>query len=346
MEQNHTSSPEASTDELASPSPRVLSEVEGLNAATEEQPLFAPSLVSPSLNDTFADTERHSRRCRHDGWTPERIVRFLESLAACGVVADACKAVGLSAQSAYAYRNRRTGRAFATAWDAVLIHRARGRLGDELMSRSINGCVEAVHIQNGSVVGEKHRYDNRLSMAVLTRLDRLAEKQGDREDQLRAVSEDLDDLLDVIEAGGDADAFVDARKPAPPPPPAPADPGEIVEDDWDEMATMLGLFDYKSMDPADIDLSDLPGPDLTGCEIEQYLRAHYSGYLTWLELLERGRAEARELGEPFEPDDSPKTYMKRLRAARRREHKARDAAATTAPAEETAASGAAPDAGQ
>lgn len=83
-----------------------------------------------------------------------------------------------------------------------------------MLSRAINGCVESVTI-GGAVSGEKHRYDNRLSMAVLTRLDRLAAGQGDREEQLLAVSEDFEDLLDLFEADGDADAFVGARDPDP-----------------------------------------------------------------------------------------------------------------------------------
>lgn len=337
MDQNHTSSPEASTDELASPSTPVPGEAGGFSAAPDETPLFTESLVSPSLNETFADTERHARRCRHDGWTPDRIARFLESLAACGVVADACKSVGLSAQSAYAFRNRRAGRAFATAWDAVLIHRARGRLSDELMSRAINGCIEAVHDKHGSITGEKHRYDNRLSMAVLTRLDRLADKQGEREDQLRAISEDFEDLLDVIEASGDVDAFVDARKPppvpeaAPPSKPAPAPPlphTHRVEDEWDAMASILGCFHYKATDPAEIDISDLPGPDLGGCEIDQYLRAHYSGYMHWAEAGKADREAAEEAGKTRrEIDESPRAYMKALRVRRRQFLEAANAAA-------------------
>ena len=209
MEQNHIHTPpEAATDEPASSSIPALSPPE--------------QLISQSLNQTFAPAEPAppARRCRHDGWTPERQIVFLESLAACGVVTDACREAGLSAQSAYTFRNRRSGRAFATAWDAVLVHRARARLGDELLSRAMNGCIEAVH-QNGEIVGERHRFDNRLSMAVLSRLDRLAEKEGAREEQLRAVSEDLDDFLDCVADGGDADAFVDARRPAPAPAPAP-----------------------------------------------------------------------------------------------------------------------------
>jgi hypothetical protein len=134
------------------------------------------------------------------------------------VVETACKRVGLSASSAYAFRNRRSGRAFAIGWDSVLIHRARTRLADEVLGRSIAGCTETVR-RDGEVVAERHRFDNRLSMAVLTRLDKLAEKEAAREEQLRAVSEDFEDLLDCIEEGGDAEAFVEARRPKPEPEP-------------------------------------------------------------------------------------------------------------------------------
>ena len=47
---------------------------------------------------------------------------------------------------------------------------ARPRLADEAWSRSMNGMVERIY-RNGVVVAEKHRYDNRLTMAVLARLD-------------------------------------------------------------------------------------------------------------------------------------------------------------------------------
>lgn len=225
MDHNPTRSPEASTDERAFPSSNAGGEAPG----SAEAPLFTPSLVSSSLNETFAPPESHVRRCRHDGWTPDRIAAFIEALAACGVVADACKSVGLSAQSAYAFRNRRAGRAFGLAWDAVLVHRARGRLSDELLSRAMNGCIEAVQDRDGVVTGERHRYDNRLSMAVLTRLDRLAERQAEDDTLLRAMSEDLDDYLECVEGGGDVDAFVEERRPAPPPEPAPGPQAESLQ---------------------------------------------------------------------------------------------------------------------
>ena len=264
--------------------------------------------------------EPPAHRVRHDGWTPERQIAFLETLAACGVVTDACREAGLSAQSAYAFRNRRAGRAFATAWDSVLVHRARGRLSDEVMSRAMNGCIET--IRNGDATAERHRFDNRLSMAVLTRLDHLAEAQGEREAQLRAVSEDLDEFLDCVEAGGDVDAFVEARRPsqepqAAPDPTAELPPQPIVEDQWDRMASLKGCLHYKQTNPLDIDISDLPGPELEGCTMEQILRAHYSGYLVWLDM--RGwDSDDHDEEDGYSWDDhqealSPQAYMETLR---------------------------------
>jgi len=324
MEQNHAHSPKAAAPAFHSSHPQ---------RPAEPPPLSPPEqLVSQSLNQTFAgpgpgETEgadRSARRQRHDGWTPERQIVFLEALAACGVVMDACKQAGLTSQSAYAFRNRRSGRAFGTAWDAVLVHRARGRLSDELLSRAMNGCIEAIH-QNGEITGERHRFDNRLSMAVLTRLDRLAEKEGHREEQLRAVSEDLDDFLDCVEQGGDADGFVEARRPAPLPEPEPqpdpqpaaeAPPGPPREDEVDRMASLIGCLHYKSMHPLDLDISDLAENEFEWGP-EGYVRAYYSGYLHWLAVRdseERGREEQGE--EPGKVEDrSPQAYMKCLEEA-------------------------------
>jgi hypothetical protein len=203
MEQNQNFSPEAAIHEAP------LSNVEG--------PAFVSTLVSDKLENSFSETRR---RCRHDGWTGEKMACFLEALAACGVVADACRAVGLSAQSAYQLRNRRAGRAWGEVWDAVLVNRSRARLGDDLMSRSLNGTIEAVY-KDKAVVGERHRYDNRLSMAVLTRLDRLAERAEPRSEKLRALSEDFEEFLECLHEGGDADAFVAGRIPAPEQPSGP-----------------------------------------------------------------------------------------------------------------------------
>ncbi len=344
MEHNHIASPTASTHEHAVPSSN--------DDRTPEKPLFVPSMVSRDLNTTFPPPEPGSRRIRHDGWTPDRIAGFIEALAACGVVADACKSVGLSTQSAYAFRNRRAGRAFAVAWEAVLIHRGRARLGDELLSRSMNGCVEAVH-RDGEIVGERHRHDNRLSMAVLTRLDRLAERAGDRDAHLRNVSEDMEDYLDLVEAGGDADAFIEARRPPPElervPEPAPARApgpcGRPVGDDHDRMAKVMGSLGRRSEHAFHIDLADLEELEKEEWSADQMLRAHYSGYLDWLDLREADadadaddpEAEESDDSPPNDspPNDSPSAYKARFADALRR-HAARVAGSAGSPGARTA----------
>src|SRR3954471_4669855 len=108
---------------------------------------------------------------RHDGWTGERMATFLETLAETAVVAEACDAAGMGISGAYAARRRNP--VFAAAWDAALSI-ARERLADTLLARSMEGNVEQIY-RDGELIGERHLLDNRLGLAILRRLDRLAE---------------------------------------------------------------------------------------------------------------------------------------------------------------------------
>ncbi len=108
---------------------------------------------------------------RSDGWTGERMAKFCETLADTGLVVRACLAVGKSTVGAYALRRRSP--IFAAAWEAALTI-ARERLADTLLARSIEGGVEQYY-KNGELVGEKRVIDNRLGLAILRRLDRLAD---------------------------------------------------------------------------------------------------------------------------------------------------------------------------
>jgi hypothetical protein len=151
---------------------------------------------------------------RHDGWTPDRIQTFLHTLAECGVVSDAARAAGMSKQSVYAFRNSARGRGFDTAWRAALLV-ARGRIADEVMSRALNGCVEVI-VRDGEVWGERHRYDNRLTMAVLTRLDALAASPSQLDDAPRRVAHEFDAFVDAVcEGNAQAVGFIRARKELP-----------------------------------------------------------------------------------------------------------------------------------
>ena len=289
MEQNQNRiAPEAPADESAS----------SINPTTAEHPAGPPDppdfepppLLSDSLHgivaETLADTfPEGCRKPRHDGWTPEAVGVFLRSLAATGVVEHAARAAGLSAASSYAFRNRRQGRAFAKMWDAVLVHRTRARIASELQGRAIAGCV-SVRKRDGEVVGEYHYYDNRLAMAMLTRLDRLAEREASSDAQLRALSEDLDDYIDCLAEGGDGDAFVAARAPAvpePEPTPAPLPPDNDPE--LTQLARLSGCPDYRDVDPNEIEVRDLDPSAKGDWTPEQWVRAYRSGFMFWLECL-------------------------------------------------------------
>lgn len=108
---------------------------------------------------------------RHDGWTGEKMATFCETLAETAVVADACEAARMGISGAYAARRRNP--VFAAAWDAAL-GIARERLADTLLARSMEGNIEQIY-KDGELVGERHLIDNRLGLAILRRLDRLAD---------------------------------------------------------------------------------------------------------------------------------------------------------------------------
>lgn len=99
---------------------------------------------------------------RHDGWTPERQRLFLTHLARFGGVTAAARAAGISAKSAYRFRDRAP--AFAAAWKSA---QAEGRLAsfEQAIDRARNGEIVPVY-RNGRLTGVRHRYDNRLAYAA------------------------------------------------------------------------------------------------------------------------------------------------------------------------------------
>lgn len=173
----------------------------------------ATSLVSAKLFAAWdtAPPPPGSPAPRHDGWTPERERLFLTNLAETGVVADAARAAGMTRESAYARRNSAAGHAFALGWDAAILL-SRHATADDVASRSRHGVIDRVY-RNGELVAERHRYDNRLTMAHLTRLDRLAAEVGHRP-EVHAVAAEYDLYLDQLPAGNaGAERFLAARFP-------------------------------------------------------------------------------------------------------------------------------------
>ena len=133
-------------------------------------------------------------------------------LAKSGVVTDACREVQRSSQAAYALRNRDP--LFAAGWDAAL-SMARARLADELFHRAVHGTVDQVW-KDGEVVAERHRHDNRLSIAVLNRLD----ARCDRADRIGAATQRVVagwvSYLAALAEDRTADALALLEPPAPP----------------------------------------------------------------------------------------------------------------------------------
>lgn len=130
-----------------------------------------PPATLPANNSGPNQSTTLMASARHDGWTGEKMAIFCETLAETAVVAEACEEARMGISGAYAARRRDP--VFAAAWDAALSI-ARERLADTLLGRAMEGNVEQIY-RDGELVGERHVLDNRLGLAILRRLDRLAE---------------------------------------------------------------------------------------------------------------------------------------------------------------------------
>lgn len=113
-------------------------------------------------------------RPRHDGWSPERQVAFLQLLAECGCVREAARGVGLSVESAYRLVRRPDAQSFRLAWK-LAVEVATERLSDAVLSRAIHG-VEVPHFFAGERIGTHRKYDERLAMFILRA--RMPEQYG------------------------------------------------------------------------------------------------------------------------------------------------------------------------
>ena len=126
-------------------------------------------------------------------FTPARRAQFLHHLAEDGNVRKACAAVGISSQAAYLARRR--DRVFRSGWAAALVV-ARECVAQVLATRAIEGTREAVFYR-GEVIGQRVRYDTRLLLAHLARLDGRAE-----DSVAEAHAERFDEILALV-AGED-----------------------------------------------------------------------------------------------------------------------------------------------
>jgi hypothetical protein len=99
----------------------------------------------------------------------ETLATFVCTLAQWGNVRAAAQQVGVSRQ--HLYRMRRASAQFRELWDAALVI-ARPQVEEVLADRALNGVTESV-FYHGEEVATRTRYDSRLLLAHLGRLDRL-----------------------------------------------------------------------------------------------------------------------------------------------------------------------------
>jgi hypothetical protein len=162
---------------------------------------------SPS-NPVVPFTPAKLRR-RHDGWTPKKQVAFIEALAQCGCVDEACQRVGMHRSSAYDLRARKNAEAFRAAWDAALDHAVQ-RLSDAAFGRAINGVSRPVFYK-GELIGERTYFDERLTMFMLRYRDPA--RYGKWRDQMRVdvppdgIAQHLHALTDRVEDDAACDAM-------------------------------------------------------------------------------------------------------------------------------------------
>ncbi len=224
---------------------------------------------------------------RADGWTCDRQRSFLAALAEGATVEGAAKLVGLSTSSAYAFRQRAHGGAFALGWHAALLLQ-RQKLADLLTSRAFDGQVDTLTRADGSEV-TRHRHDNRLGLALLARLDRVAALE-DRADShgeaqaARVVSGDWQSYLDLIGADAtpaQAGLFLAARAAAA----APAASGGAAADPVAALAPVLSLaradlyLRTGTGDAGAIAVADLDPARRGEWTAEQWCRAEAAGLL-------------------------------------------------------------------
>jgi hypothetical protein len=268
--------------------------VEAWPYAPDEKALGLAHLHGEEEDEPPADADSPApapaRAVRHDGWTDDKVRIFITTLSETGVVADACRAAGMSRDAAYAFRRRASGRAFALAWDAAILI-ARSAIQDDAVGRARYGVVERVY-RNGELVAERHRYDNRLTMAVLARLDRQAEGLGENAPVVRAVAQEFDRFLDLLPQGvRGADAFVEARFPPPLEKGAAEEPAEPPSASGERhppgsegaLLARLGFYEEFGVGlPAEMDMSDLDPEDMERWTDEQWERAEIGGFLDLL----------------------------------------------------------------
>lgn len=232
---------------------------------------------------------------RWDGWTPDRQKVFLEAISEGRTIKQACRIVGMSPQSAYAFRRRPQGAAFSLAWQAACLL-VRDEFADELMDRARNGVTDTISYRDGTSV-ERHRYDNRLAASMLSRLDRLADRGGKEVSHAaaRLVAAEFDQFLEVLGRGpARAGMFLGARAEEA----SKADLAPLQAlaraDRWLRTHTSLA---------GEVDASDLDPARRNEWTAEQWARAEAAG-LVALAPAPNSTPSASKLDQPMDDEES------------------------------------------
>jgi hypothetical protein len=135
---------------------------------------------------------------------------FLQVIADTGRLTLACEYTGLTRQSAYALATRDP--LFAAGWDAAAMF-ARRPVNDTMTEQALEGITETITRPDGVVV-TRHRFDTRLSIALLNRLDKRCDRAEERGDKHLAAMRNWDEWLDLIGKGDDqaAQAILDGAQ--------------------------------------------------------------------------------------------------------------------------------------
>ena len=160
----------------------------------------APTTL-PALLETLPPDSAHPPQT---GFSRDKQVAVIAALANSGAARRAVRAAGISHQTAY--RMRRANPAFRLAWDAAMLA-ARAVAEDVLAVRAIEGVEEKV-FYHGEEVATRRRYDSRLLLAHLARLDRLTANAA-----AHAFAEDFEAALERF-ARGEEQPEVEALRQA------------------------------------------------------------------------------------------------------------------------------------
>ena len=158
-------------------------------------------------------------------FTPVRQSAFLAQLAETGNARLACQAAGISPQTAY--RARRKSAALARAWDAAMLA-ARPVAEAALADKALNGWEEAVFYR-GEEIARRPRFDSRLLLAHLARLDKLAERAGAGGGEAADLAA-LDEAIEALARGEDLPEAEPAEIPLDPVPGVPSSSADVAEE--------------------------------------------------------------------------------------------------------------------